>query len=36
MIFLVKNSTHLGVEVIVYDNPGKASSVQIPRNDETT
>ena len=29
MIFLVDNGTHLGVEVIVYVNPGKASFVQI-------
>ena len=30
MTFLVSNGTHLAVEVIVYDNPGKASFVQIP------
>ena len=29
MIFLVNNGTHLGVELIVYVNPGKASFVQI-------
>ena len=30
MIFLINNSTHLGVEVVVRDDTGKASSVQIP------
>ena len=34
MIFLVNNGTHLGVEVIVYVNPGKASFVQIPNRAE--